>query len=85
MLRPTKMLFSGVNYQQHVKQAEDWKEGINKSTTKPYTFIKLPYDIIGSSDAVVYGKCFRHRRVSQGGRRGRDGDRGPGTTAQCRG
>lgn len=54
VLRPTKMLFTGANYQQHVKQAEDWKEGINKSTTKPYAFIKLPYNIIGPSDAVVY-------------------------------
>jgi 2,4-diketo-3-deoxy-L-fuconate hydrolase len=54
VLRPTKMLFAGANYQQHVKQAEDWKEGINKSTTKPYAFIKLPYNIICPSDAVVY-------------------------------
>lgn len=63
-LRPTKMLFAGANYERHVKEGESWDtwkasetksfQGIDKSMTKPYAFIKLPYDIIGPYDAVIY-------------------------------
>ncbi len=65
VVRPTKMLFAGANYEQHVKEVENWKEAsangpdvknfsVDKSTTKPYVFIKLPYCIIGSYDPVIY-------------------------------
>lgn len=61
VLRPTKMLFAGANYERHVKEVENWKEadlknfqGIDKSTTKPYVFVKLPYCIIGPFDSVIF-------------------------------
>jgi 2-keto-4-pentenoate hydratase/2-oxohepta-3-ene-1,7-dioic acid hydratase in catechol pathway len=61
ILRPTKMLFAGANYERHVKEVENWKEadlknfqGIDKSTTRPYVFVKLPYCIIGPFDPVTF-------------------------------
>lgn len=61
VMRPTKMLFAGANYEKHVQEVKNWKEadlkdykGVNKSTTRPYVFIKLPYCIIGPNDAVVH-------------------------------
>lgn len=61
VLRPSKMLFAGANYQKHVKEVENWKEanlkdfkGIDKSAKRPYVFVKLPYCIIGPNDPVVY-------------------------------
>jgi 2,4-didehydro-3-deoxy-L-rhamnonate hydrolase len=64
VIRPTKMLFAGANYERHLKEGENWDawkasgaksfQSIDKSTTKPYAFIKLPYNIIGPYDSVVY-------------------------------
>lgn len=70
-LRPTKMLFAGANYERHVKEGESWDtwkaseaksfQGIDKSTTKPYAFIKLPYNIIRTD--WIGGKNFDTRTV----------------------
>lgn len=61
VLRPTKMLFAGANYEKHVREVANWKEAdlknyktIDKSTTRPYVFVKLPYCIIGPHDPVVH-------------------------------
>lgn len=61
VLRPTKMLFAGANYEKHVREVANWKEAdlkhyktIDKSTTRPYVFVKLPYCIIGPNDSVVH-------------------------------
>ncbi len=61
VLRPSKMLFAGANYEKHVQEVANWKEAdlsnyktIDKSTTKPYVFVKLPYCVIGPHDAVVH-------------------------------
>jgi len=63
VVRPTKMLFAGANYERHVREVEHWKEAadpsiknfsVDKATTKPYVFIKLPYCIIGPYDPVIY-------------------------------
>ena len=65
VVRPTKMLFAGANYERHVREVDNWKEGVangpsvknftvDKATTKPYVFIKLPYCIIGPYDPVIY-------------------------------
>jgi 2,4-didehydro-3-deoxy-L-rhamnonate hydrolase len=66
VLRPTKMLFAGANYEKHVREVANWKEadlkdynGVDKSTTKPYVFVKLPYCIIGPDDAVVHPTPYR--------------------------
>lgn len=61
VIRPTKMLFAGANYEKHVQEVKNWKEAdlthyktVDKSTTRPYVFVKLPYCIIGPDDAVVH-------------------------------
>jgi 2-keto-4-pentenoate hydratase/2-oxohepta-3-ene-1,7-dioic acid hydratase in catechol pathway len=65
VVRPTKMLFAGANYERHVKEVEHWKEAsangpdvknfsVDKTTTKPYVFVKLPYCLIGPYDSVIY-------------------------------
>lgn len=63
VVRPTKMLFAGANYERHVREVENWKEAadssiknfsVDKTTTKPYVFLKLPYCIIGPYDPVIY-------------------------------
>ena len=65
VVRPTKMLFAGANYERHVREVDNWKEGqaggpdvknfsIDKSTTRPYVFVKLPYCLIGPYDAVIH-------------------------------
>ncbi len=65
VVHPTKMLFAGANYERHVREVENWKEvstndpgvknfSVDKATTKPYVFIKLPYCIIGPYDPVIY-------------------------------
>lgn len=61
VLHPTKMLFAGANYEKHVQEVKNWKEadlsnykGVDKATTRPYVFIKLPYCIIGPNDAVIH-------------------------------
>src|SRR5437899_121765 len=68
VVRPTKMLFAGANYERHVREVEHWKEAadpsiknfsVDKSTTKPYVFIKLPYCIIGPYDPVMYPTPFQ--------------------------
>ncbi len=66
VLRPTKMLFAGANYEKHVREVANWKEadlkdykGVDKSTTRPYVFIKLPYCIIGPDDAVIHPTPYR--------------------------
>jgi 2-keto-4-pentenoate hydratase/2-oxohepta-3-ene-1,7-dioic acid hydratase in catechol pathway len=66
ILRPTKMLFAGANYERHVKEVENWEEaklknfqGIDRSVTKPYAFLKLPYCIIGPFNPVIYPRPHR--------------------------
>ncbi len=61
VLHPTKMLFAGANYERHVQEVANWKEAdlthykpVDKSTTRPYVFVKLPYCIIGPHDSVVH-------------------------------
>lgn len=61
VLRPTKMLFAGANYERHVQEVANWKEAdltnykpVDKSTTRPYVFVKLPYCIIGPDDPVIH-------------------------------
>jgi 2,4-diketo-3-deoxy-L-fuconate hydrolase len=65
VVRPTKMLFAGANYERHVREVEHWKEAarggpdvrqfsVEKSTTRPYVFVKLPYCLIGPYDPVIH-------------------------------
>lgn len=61
VLHPTKLLCAGANYERHVQEVANWKEAdlskykpIDKSTTRPYVFVKLPYCVIGPHDAVVH-------------------------------
>jgi 2,4-diketo-3-deoxy-L-fuconate hydrolase len=59
VLRPTKMLFAGMNYQRHVKEIENWHSDfkykpIDKAERRPFVFLKLPYSIIGPYDPVSY-------------------------------
>jgi 2,4-diketo-3-deoxy-L-fuconate hydrolase len=59
VLRPTKMLFAGMNYQRHVKEIENWHSDfkykpIDKTGRKPFVFLKLPYSIVGPYDQVRY-------------------------------
>jgi 2-keto-4-pentenoate hydratase/2-oxohepta-3-ene-1,7-dioic acid hydratase in catechol pathway len=65
VVRPTKMLFAGANYERHVREVDNWKEAqaggpdvknfsVDKSTTRPYVFVKLPYCLIGPYDAVIH-------------------------------
>lgn len=68
VVRPTKLLFAGANYERHVKQVENWegleRKGppafkIDKATTKPYMFVKLPYCIIGPHGSLVYPGSYQ--------------------------
>ena len=70
VVRPTKMLFAGANYERHVREVENWKEAragspdvrnfsVDKSTTRPYVFVKLPYCLIGPYDPVVYPRPYQ--------------------------
>lgn len=70
VVHPTKMLFAGANYERHVREVEHWKEAqaggpdvrnfsVDKSTTKPYVFVKLPYCLIGPYDPVVYPRPYQ--------------------------
>jgi len=70
VVRPTKMLFAGANYERHVREVDNWKEGqlggpdvknfsVDKSTTRPYVFIKLPYCLIGPYDAVIHPRPYQ--------------------------
>jgi 2,4-diketo-3-deoxy-L-fuconate hydrolase len=70
VVHPTKMLFAGANYQRHVREVENWKEAraggpdvknfsVDKSTTRPYVFVKLPYCLIGPYDPVVYPHFYQ--------------------------
>ncbi len=65
VLRPTKMLFAGANYERHVREVENWKEAvagapdlknfsIEKATTRPYVFVKLPYCLLNPYDPLIY-------------------------------
>ncbi len=70
VVRPTKMLFAGANYERHVREVENWKEAtaggpdvrnfsVDKSTTRPYVFVKLPYCLIGPYDAVIHPHSYQ--------------------------
>ena len=59
VLRPTKMLFAGMNYQRHVKEIENWHSDfkykpIDKAERRPFVFLKLPYSIVGPYDQISY-------------------------------
>src|SRR5260370_11604658 len=66
VLRPSKMLYAASNYEEHIKEAENWQasgiahfQSIDKSVTQPYSFIKLPSCITGPYDPIIFPRGFQ--------------------------
>lgn len=60
--RPQKMLYAAANYHEHLEEdAAKWDKasmkgfaGVDKSTTRPYSFVKLPSCVAGPYDPIPF-------------------------------